>query len=75
MGHLLKWLWIEASAISSRQQLTDLLCSLLSNQQSRRKVAKDLIEATKPIFGALIQHQWEQMVQNINQWLKAHAIV
>jgi len=74
-GHLLKWLWTEASAISSRQQLTDLLCSLLSNQANKRKVAQDLIETTEQLFSILIQHQWEKMTQNINQWIEVHTIV
>lgn len=75
MGHLLKWLWIEERAINNRQQLTDLLCSLLSKQQSKRKVAQDLIKSTKPIFSELIQHQWEKMEHNINQWLSVQKIV
>lgn len=74
MAHLLKWLWTDASAMSRRQQLTDLSCDLLSKHHNRRKIGQDLITASKPIFGRLIEHQWEQMALNINEWLKSHII-
>lgn len=74
-GHLLKWLWIESSAISSRQNITDLLCYILSSLQSKNKVVEDLIQRTKSQFGVLIQHQWEGMLVCIQQWLEAQSIV